>query len=269
MRISVAAIAAIAAALLVAACAGTTEDETAGWSAEKLYTEAKDAMASSNWQTAIKYFEKLEARYPYGRYARQAQLEIAYAYWKDTERASAIAAVNRFIKLYPNDPGVDYAYYLKGMINFNENVGLFSDFTSVDMSERDPKAALDAFDAFKELVTRFPESKYSYDAAARMRYLLNALAYNEVHVARFYMKRGAYVAAVNRAQYAVLKYPQAPAIEEALAIMVSAYGKLGMKELRADADRVLRKNFPDSVFHKHPAGLPPEVPWWRLWDPNW
>ena len=269
MRISVAALAALAAALLVAACAGSTEDETAGWSADKLYTEAKDAMASSNWQTAIKYFEKLEARYPYGRYARQAQLEIAYAHWKDTERASAIAAVNRFIKLYPNDPSVDYAYYLKGMINFNENVGLFSGFTSVDMSERDPKAALDAFDAFKELVTRFPESKYAYDSAARMRYLLNALASNEVHVARYYMKRGAYVAAVNRAQYAVQKFPQAPAIEEALAIMVSAYGKLGMETLRADADRILRKNFPNSVFHEHPAGVPPEVPWWRLWDPNW
>ena len=269
MRISVAALAVLAAVLLVAACAGTTEDETAGWSAEKLYSEAKDAMASNNWQTAIKYFEKLEARYPYGRYAQQAQLEIGYAYWKDNERASAIAAVDRFIKLYPNHPTVDYAYYLKGMINFNENIGLFGGFTSVDMSERDPKAALDAFDTFKELVTRFPDSKYAEDAAARMRYLLNALASNEVHVARYYMRRGAYVAAVNRAQHAVLKFPQAPAIEEALSIMVSAYGALGMKDLRADADRVLRKNFPDSVFLKYPAGAPREVPWWRLWDPNW
>jgi outer membrane protein assembly factor BamD len=269
MRISVAALAALAAAVLLAACAGTADDETAGWSVEKLYAEAKDAMASSNWQTAIKYFEKLEARYPYGRYAQQAQLEIAYAYWKDQERASAIAAVDRFVKLYPNHPDVDYAYYLKGLINFNENIGLFSGFSKSDMSERDPKAALDAFDVFKELVTRFPESRYAEDSAARMRYLLNSLASYEVHVARYYMKREAYVAAVNRAQHAVLKYPQAPAVEEAMSIMVSAYASLGLKELSADADRVLRKNFPKSVFLEHPAGVPREVPWWRLWDPDW
>lgn len=269
MRISVAALAAFAAALLLAACAGSTEDETAGWSAEQLYAAAKDAMADRNWKSAATYFEKLEARYPYGRFAQQAQLEIAYAYWKDNERASAIAATDRFIKLYPNHPTLDYAYYLKGLINFNENIGAFTGFTAVDMSERDPKAALDAFDAFKELVTRFPESRYAEDAAQRMHYLLNALAYNEVHVARYYMKRGAYVAAVNRAQYTVQKYPQAPAVEEALAIMIRAYAKLGMKELGADADRVLRKNFPDSIFLKYPDGPPRSAPWWKLWDPNW
>ena len=269
MRISVAGLAAIAAALLIAACAGTTEDETAGWSAEQLYGAAKEAMSDRNWQSAVKYFEKLEARYPYGRHAQQAQLEIAYAYWKDNERASAIAATDRFIKLHPNHPALDYAYYLKGMINFNENIGILKGFTAMDMAERDPKAALDAFDTFKELVTRFPDSRYAEDAASRMFYLRNALAFNEVHVARYYMKRGAYVAALNRAQYTVQKFPQSPAVEEALAIMARAYGKLGMKQLSADADRVLRKNFPESIFFKYPEGPPPEVPWWRLWDPNW
>jgi outer membrane protein assembly factor BamD len=270
MRISVAALAALAAALLLAACAGSTEDETAGWSAEKLYAEAKDAMASKNWQTAVKYYEKLEARYPYGRYAQQAQLEIAYAYWKQQERASAIAAVDRFIKLYPNHPTVDYAYYLKGMINFNENIGFFTGFTSVDMSERDPKAATDAFDTFKELVTRFPESRYAEDAAMRMRYLLNALAYNEVHVARYYMKRGAYLAAANRAQYAIRHYADAPALEEAVFLLVLAYDRLGMTDLRDAADRVMRTNFPDSRYLKRGGErLAKDVPWWRLWDPDW
>src|SRR5712671_1768918 len=175
----------LAALVLVAAggCAGTgADDETIGWSAQRLYGEAKDEMASKNWTKAIKLLEKLEARYPYGRYAQQAQLEVAYAQWKDNERASAIAAADRFIKLYPNHPNVDYAYYLKGLINFNELTGLLTWLTSPDMSDRDPVASREAFEAFKEVVTRFPESKYAADAAARMRYLVNSLAAYEVHV---------------------------------------------------------------------------------------
>ena len=243
----------------------TDRDETSGWSAQKLYGEAKDEMASKNWERAIKYLEKLEARYPYGRYAQQAQLEVAYAYWKHGERASAIAAADRFIKLYPNHPNVDYAYYLKGLVNFNENTGLFAVFDNPDMTERDPKASREAFDAFKEVVARFPDSKYASDSAARMRYLVNSL---EVHVARYYMKRAAYVAAANRAQYAVHNYPQAPAIEEAVFIMVKAYDALGMTELRDDADRVMRKNFPQSRY-LNPKGFRRDVPWWKLWDPDW
>ena len=236
--------------------------------AQKLYGEAKDSMASEDWGQAIKYFEKLEARYPYGRYAQQAQLEIAYAYWKDSERASAIAAIDRFIKLYPNNPHVDYAYYLKGLINFNENTGLLAGLSNPDMSERDPKATSEAFDAFNELVTRFPNSKYTDDAAARMRYLVNSLASHEVHVARWYMRRGAYVAAANRAQYAVKEYPRTPATEEAMYIMVMAYGRLGLNELSDDAFRVLRANFPDSRYLRG-GGEPKSAPWWKLWDPNW
>ncbi|HYG56070.1 MAG TPA: outer membrane protein assembly factor BamD, partial [Burkholderiales bacterium] len=208
--------------LFLAGCGllSTPDDETIGWSAQKLYGEAKDAMNGKDWPKAIKYLEKLEARYPYGRFAQQAQLEVAYAYWKDNERASAIAAADRFIKLYPNHPNVDYAYYLKGLINFNELQGLLSFLTNPDMTDRDPKATREAFDAFKEVVTRFPDSKYASDSAARMRYLVNALASHEVHVARYYMKRAAYVAAANRAQYAIQHYPQAPAIEEAVFILV-------------------------------------------------
>lgn len=255
--------------MFLAGCSSlAVEDETAGWSAQRLYGEAKDAVTDKNWEKAIKYFEKLEARYPYGRFAQQAQLEVAYAYWKDGERASAIAATDRFIKLYPNHENVPYAWYLKGLINFNELTGVLSWLTTPDMSDRDPKASREAFAAFREVVTRYPDSRYAPDAAARMRYLVNALASNEVQVARYYMKRGAYVAAVNRAQFAVQHYPQAPAVEEAMAIVVQAYDALGMKDLRDDAERVLYKNFPNTDYLK-PGGHKKHVPWWRIWDPDW
>ena len=259
----------LATALLLGGCGllPTEKDETAGWSAQKLYGEAKDAMAARSWDKAIKYLEKLEARYPYGRFAQQAQLDAAYVYWKNGERASALAAADRFIKLYPNHANVDYAYYLKGLVNFNENTGLMSALDNPDMTERDSKGTREAFDAFKELVNRFPESKYTEDALARMRYLVNSLAQYEVHVARYYMKRGAYVAAANRAQYAVQNYIQAPAIEEAVFILVKAYDSLGMTDLRDAADRVMRKNFPESRYLTGKGGR--EVSWWKLWDPDW
>jgi outer membrane protein assembly factor BamD len=261
-------LAVLLAALLAAACSSTPYDETANWTAQELFEAAKDAMDSKDYAKAIQYFEKLEARYPYGRYAQQAQLEVAYAQWKDGERALAIAAVDRFIKLHPNHANVDYAYYLKGLINFNDNLGIFSWLTSPDMSDRDPKAAREAFDAFKEVVTRFPASRYAEDSATRMRYLVNALAQHEVHVARYYMKRGAYLAAANRAQVAIQRYPRAPATEEAVFVLVRAYDELGMARLRDDAARVMEKNFPDSKYLK-PGGARKDVPWWRLWDPDW
>ena len=222
-------------------------DPTAGYSAEKLYREAKEALDSGQYDLAIKRYETLEARFPYGRYSQQGQLEIAYAYYKQNEQASAVAATERFVKLHPNHPNVDYAHFLKGLVYFNEDLGVLGKVSRQDRTERDPKSARESFDAFKELVQRFPESKYAPDALARMKYLVNALASHEVHVARYYMKRGAYVAAANRAQYALKNYPQAPAQEEALLIMIRAYDVLGMPELRNDAERVLRKNFPDSA----------------------
>jgi outer membrane protein assembly factor BamD len=267
MRTSVLAL--LAAALLAAGCAGTSEtpDETAGWTVEHLYGEAKDAMGERDWAKAVKYLEKLEARFPYGPYAQQAALELGYAHWKFDERAPAIAAVERFIKLYPNHESVAYAYYLKGLINFTENAGLFAFLSDPDMAERDPKAAREAFAAFREVVTRFPDSRYAEDSRQRMRYLVNALARHEVHVARYYMKRGAWLAAANRAQAAVANYPQAPAAEEALSIMMRAYDKLGLSDLRDDAERVMRRNFHDSPWFKGPVKR--DVAWWRIWDPEW
>ena len=260
----------LAAVVALAGCAGSGDDETIGWSVERLYGEAKDAMASKDWPRAVKYLEKLEARYPYGRYAQQAQLEIAYCHWKDQERASAIAAIDRFIKMYPNHVNADYAWYLKGLINFNDQYGLFSTVTTPDMSDRDPKSTRESFMAFKEVVMRFPDSRYAPDAALRMRYLVNALASYEVHVARYYMKRGAYLAAANRAQYAIQNYQQAPSLEEAVYVLVVAYDKLGMNDLRDAADRVMRTNFPESHYLKGKASiLRKDAPWWRLWDPDW
>ena len=255
--------------LLLCACGLIPEvkDETAGWSADKLYSEAKDQIAKGGYANAVKYLEKLEARYPYGRYAQQAQIELAFVYFKDGDHASSIAACDRFIKLHPNHPNVDYIYYLKGLVNFNEDLGLLGKLSSQDLTERDPKAARDSFEAFKELVTRFPGSKYTPDGIARMKYLVNALASYEVHVARYYMKRSAFVAAANRAQFAMLNYSQAPAIEEALFVMVKAYDALGMTDLRDDADRVMHKNFPDSAYFKGTAGK--KDPWWKLWGNAW
>lgn len=262
---SLAVIAALFLATVLAGCGLLPEqkDETVGWTANKLYAEAKEAMTDGAYDKAIKYFEKLESRYPYGRFAQQAQIEVAYAYWKTGEPASAIAACERFIKLHPNHPHVDYVYYLRGLVNFNEDLGLLGNIANQDMTERDPKGARESFDAFKELVARFPDSKYAPDSVARMKYLVNALASHEVHVARYYMKRGAYLAAVNRAQFALKNYPDTPAIEEALFVMVKGYDALGMTDLRNDAERVMRKNFPQR--HYYARGLERVEPWWKLW----
>jgi outer membrane protein assembly factor BamD len=245
-----------------------TVQDSKNWSASKYYSEAKTELNEGNYSGAIKLFEQLESRYPYGRYSQQAQLEIAYAYYKDSEQASAIAAADRFIKLHPNHANVDYAYYLKGLANFNDDLGLMGIVTerilNQDMSERDPKASRESFEKFKELVTRFPKSKYTPDAVQRMKHLVNVVALNEVQVARYYMKRGGYIAAANRAQYALKEYPQTPATEEALFIMIKAYDALGMTDLRDDASRVMRKKFPESRFLADSTGVDAE-PWWKFW----
>jgi outer membrane protein assembly factor BamD len=242
------------------------QDETAGWSPGKLYTEAKSELSDGNYEKAIKLFESLEARYPYGRYAQQAQMEVAYAHFKNQDRAAAVAAADRFIKLHPNHPNVDYMYYLKGLVTFTEDLGPLESVASYvvdwDISDRDPKAARESFEAFRELVTRYPQSRYAPDAILRMKYLVNALASHEIHVARYYMLRGAYLAAANRAQYVVQSYPQAPATEEALHIMVKAYEALDLTDLRGDAMRVLQTNFPNSAYV---TGKSASGSWWQFW----
>ena len=240
-------------------------DETRTWSVQKLYAEARSELSDRNWENAIKHYERIESRYPFGRFAQQAQIEVAYAHWKNEDSASALSAIDRFVKQHPNHPSADYMYFLRGLINFNDDLGILGFFSGQDLSERDPKAAADAFAAFKELVVRYPESKYAPDAIQRMNYLVNALASHEIHVARYYLKRKAYVAAANRAQYALKTYPGAPANEEGLVVMVKAYDAMGMTTLRDDAERVLNRNFPDSIYLR--GGPKSDAPWWQIW--NW
>jgi outer membrane protein assembly factor BamD len=221
-------------------------DEAKNWSVTKLYAEARDEMNGGHYEAAIKLFERLESNYPFGTYATQAQMEIAYAYYKTADAPQALAAVERFIKLHPNHEAADYMYYLRGLINFNDQIGFLSAIYSQDPTERDPKATRESFAAFKALVDKFPKSKYTPDAIARMKYLVNAMAQYEVHVAKYYFRRGAYLAALNRAQGAVVDYSDAPASEEALFLMIRCYDKMGNLELRDDAQRVFVKSYPKS-----------------------
>ena len=210
---------------MVAGCSGPAKgsDPTEGFSAEKLYKEAKQEMASGSWDQALPLLEKIESRYPFGLLAQQAQLDTAYVYFRQGERAQALSSVERFLKLHPNHPVADYALYLRGVVQFNDNLGLFSALAAQDPSERDQQSMRDSFDAFKELVTRFPDSTYAPDSRLRMQYIRNAIASYEVHVARYYLRRGVYLAAVNRAQKAITEFDQTPALEEALVVMVQAY----------------------------------------------
>lgn len=217
-------------------------DETEGWSASELYNKAASELDAANYQRAIELYQKLDARYPFGRYAMQGQLDIAYAHYKAEEPEAALAAADRFIKLYPQNPYVDYAYYLKGIVNYNRSIGFLDRFMPLDTSQRDPGSAMDAFNDFAKLVKRFPESKYAADARQRMLHLRNNLAEGELHVARYYMERGAYLAAVNRAQYVVERFQRTGAVEDALELMIDAYERLGEEELAADAQRVLVMN---------------------------
>ncbi len=251
-------------AVLLGGCSSTPVDATAGWSPSKIYTEAKDEVAAGAYDKAIVLFEKLEGRAAGTPLAQQAQLDKAYAHYKSGEQAQALATIERFLKLHPASPALDYALYLKGIVNFNDDLGLLSNITRQDLSERDQKAAKESFESFKDLVTRFPQSRYSPDASQRMAYIVNSLADYEVHVARYYFARGAYVAALNRAQVAVVNHPNTPSVEEALMILIKSYDALGMVQLRDDARRVLAKNFPQSPYLT--GGVKAKTdPWWKVW----
>jgi outer membrane protein assembly factor BamD len=250
----------VAAILSNAGCAwfGKGDDETQGWTAQQFYGAAKTALTKGNWEEAIKYYEGLEARYPYGPLSQQGQMEIAYAYYKYGEPENAVAAADRFIQLHPVHPNVDYAYYLKGLASFETKRNIIDRFGGEpDLSDRDPRGVQDAYEAFNELVTRFPDSRYRDDSIQRMVYLLNSMARHDLQVAEYYYGRGAYVAVVNRCKHVVENYQRAPAVEDALALMARAYRKLGMESLAADAVRVLKTNFPKSRYlqHKELSGL--------------
>lgn len=223
------------------------EDEYAGWDEKKFHDQAKEALDNKSFSKAVTLYEALEARYPFGDYAPQAQLNVAYAYYKNDDPEAAIAAADRFIKTHPRNPSVDYAYYLKGLINYNRGIGFIDRFLPTDASQRDPGNARDSFDNFQELIRRFPNSRYVPDAKQRMTALRNNLGMYEVHVADFYMRRKAYEAAVNRANFVLKEFPRTPAVPIALQIMVDGYRKMGLTDLAADADRVFKLNYPNGA----------------------
>jgi outer membrane protein assembly factor BamD len=264
-RLSALTAGALGAALLLSACGSTKPvDETANWSPNRIYSEATEERAAGNFERSVTLLEKLEGRAAGTPLAQQAQLDKAFTHYKAGEPAQAMAAIDRFQKLHPASPAMDYALYLKGLVNFNDNLGLFGALARQDLSERDQKAAKESFEAFRELTTRFPDSRYTPDARLRMTYIVNSLAQYEVHVARYYLSRGAHVAAINRAQTALNEYTDAPALEEALFIMVKSYDALGMTQLRDDARRVMQTNYPQSEFLSQGFKSKDE-PWWKIW----
>ena len=254
---------ALSVALTVAGCSGTDTkyDKTAGWSAEQLYADAQAEMDAGAWNDARDRLTAIESRYPFGVYAQQALINLAYVNWKDGENEQALAAIDRFQQMYPNHPGTDYMLYLKGLINFTPASAFMSDLTGQDPAERDPKGLRASYDAFNQLIQRYPQSKYTPDAQQRVTWLVNAIAMNEVYVARYYYERGAYVAAANRAQTVITDFEGAPASEEALVLMSASYDKLGMTDLKNDADRVLKTNYPNSTLD--PQTLLTDKSWWN------
>jgi outer membrane protein assembly factor BamD len=256
------------ACLVLGGCAGGdgTKDDSDLWSETKLYSEATDKLKDADYAKCGKFFEKLEGRFPFGPYSQQAQINAAYCYWKGQEQAQAQVAIDRFIKLHQGSPNLDYGYYLKGLISFNDDLGWLGKFTGQDLSERDPKAAKEAFESFKVVAERFPDSKYAPDSLDRMRYIVNSLAEADVIVARFYYQRGAYLASANRAQLVIRDYDRAPAVEEALFILTKSYEKLGMTDLSNDAARVFKLNFPDSQMLQTGQRVQKERRWWQIWN---
>ncbi len=231
----------LAAAALMAGCnrSNTIEDQ----GPELLYQRGFDAMDSSNFAGAIQYFNALEARYPFSPETRQAQLDLIYLYYRSLQPELAIDAAEEFERENPTHERLDYCLYMRGLVYFDQAPNVIEKLLRVDLSLRPPKDTLRSFGTFQELVRRFPNSEYVPDARQRMVFLRNRLAGYENHIAEYYIRRGAYVAAINRAKYALEHYPEAPELEQTLLILVTAYEQLGMTDLAADARRVLRQTF--------------------------
>jgi len=231
--------------ILLSLIACSSDEELPQDMAEQaLYSTAQQNLADKSFSLAVRNLQLLEARFPFGPYAEQAQLEIIYAYYRSFEPEAAIAAADRFIRLHPQHPNVDYAYYMKGLANYAEGQGFLDRFLPTDLTQRDPGAAIQSFEDFRQLLYRYPESQYAPDARARMLFLRNRLARYEINVANYYFKRGAYMAAANRGRYVVENFSQAPATADALAVMTQAYQLLGLDDLAGDSFLVLKTNYP-------------------------
>lgn len=250
--------------LALGACSSTKGPGNNPNDPNRLYSEAKEELNNGSYDRAIKGFERVEALASGTLLGQQALLDLAFAQWKGAERTQALATADRFLRLHPSSPAYDYGLYLRGLINFNDNLGLFGNFAGQRLAERDQRASREAHQSFKQLVEQFPDSRYAPDARVRMDYIVNILAEQEVQIARYYYRRGAYLAAANRAKQAITEFPQVPVAPDALVLMVLSYERLGLDQLRDDAKRVLAKNFPDRALtlEARPAG---DRPWWRFW----
>lgn len=242
-------LAAVTLILTLSACASNKEQDDAGAkireSERELYETAQRQLRTQQWELAIDNLQRLEDNFPFGTYGEQAQLELIYAYYRNYEFDASIAAADRFIRLHPRHRNVDYAYYMRGLASFDEGRGLFERFMPTDMSQRDPGAARESFGYFNQLLSLFPDSQYAPDAEKRMIHLRNRLARYEIHVANYYFKRGAYLAAVNRGRYVVENFQRTPAVPDALAVMVQGYKLLGLTDLQKSTLALLKANYPD------------------------
>jgi outer membrane protein assembly factor BamD len=251
----------VCASLLLGGCGGKEErDEQSG--AAEVASLAKKSMRSGNYSNAIRYYELLEARFPFSNEAKQAQLDLIYCYYKDRQIESAVDAATNFERENPRHPRVDYALYMRGLAYFSGQHSWYHRVFNADLSRRPPRNIQESFSVFSQLVQRFPDSEYSADARQRMVFLRNRLADYENHVARYYMKRGAWLAAANRAKYAVEQYDGAPAVADSLKIMVSAYDRLGMPDLANDARRVLAASYPAGSMQ---LAREEKAPWYKFW----
>ncbi len=248
--------------VLFLGCASLEEDPTINWSAEELYTNAKGRLDDKFYDQSIELYKNLDLRYPYGPFAEQGKIDIAYAYWKMNNSASALMACDRFIREHPDHENVDYVMYLKALVHFNDDKGLLGFFVSKNLAERDPGAAREAFDILRDLVKRFPDSRYAEDAQLRMAYLVNTLAEHEVSVANYYFRRGAFVASINRAQSVIENYPRAPAAREALEVLALSYERSGLVESKQKIEAIIDVNFPGLRQAKTEDA---ERSWWEFW----
>jgi outer membrane protein assembly factor BamD len=232
---------------------------------DQMYSTAKAALVDNNLNKAIKYYERLIARFPFGPYTEQSDLELAYAQYKIGKPEDGYSTINRFIKTYPTQKHIDYAYYLRGIINFDRDKGVLDKYANQDMTKRDQGNTLQSFEDFNELVTKFPNSRYSADARQRMIYLRDNLAKAQLHVAEYYLSRGAYVAAINRSKDIIEKYQRTPSAGDALAIMVVSYKSLGQDKLSEDTERVLKLNYPEHPYFT--GNFPESSHWWNRMVP--
>lgn len=229
---------------------GCKKDKTIddGRPAADMYREAKKHLSGQNWGRAIQAYQALSTRYPFGRYTEQAQLELAFAYHKGGQPEAALSTADRFIRTYPSHPNVDYAYYIRGLTNYEQRVGFMERMMPSRVRDRDQTAARESFRDFDELIRRFPNSRYAPDARQRMVFLRNNLSFYELDVARYYLRRKAYVASANRARYAIETYPGSPEMGNALEILHISYTEMGLPELAEDTMRVLVLNYPDHPY---------------------